>query len=929
MSNHFPVSRTEVSPVVCRMFGSLRMTSLFLAVLTVGLAHGEEWYWRGTAQDAMSAEKDGSGKPLWEKQNNPGTYGIPTTSDTVILNNGSVATLRKTDESWLNQLQGIYVNDGASTLIVDVGDNDTLSLSGTLGGNGTVRKTGGGILRLAYNSSTAFTDASYFLDTRDGQWIVEAGTLATPNYNSSYLWSSYRHFGRMIVRSGAVLAIGTEGQNVFKGLWGDGVVTNSLDGTSNCMLGIRDDERTGRSVFGGKITGTVRIMPFGPIDFTGTSSDTTGQAVYKNNADIGVMLFGATDSSAGSLGGSMAYLNGANIAFRYLGESGERTAMTFSTENREEARSLVFDGGAHGGLELAGTIRFDNAKIAKYHKLIEFTGSNTTACTLSTGTLTDLDDMNGATYLRKSGTGRWNITSDIGIRGTVAVEGGTLGVATIAAISNNCSLGRMMTCQEPYIGENQNRDVDYGLLLGSALNPASRTTLEYMGATPVVCSTREIGLAGTGVVRSADDAGTLDWTGAHSVTSSGGTIVLSGDGTGGESVFRRIVDGEGVVSVVKEGSGTWCLSSDQGFTGDLMVTGGTLRVFGAGGSYTWFKITFRGNYANNVVNQLDRDISFRKIGFYDAQGARQNTNMTFVAGAARDSDNRYFPDLSSIQPGQYGWFEPGADGPSDGGKKYYNYFGARDVDNTFSWEETAYPATIAYVKINENAFKTNNPNSWISLLVRMPETANPVRSFDIASPGSPTYRSADFWSVYGSRDGLNWDLLKEYNMDTGHYTAAHWMSNGDALSYDPEDASNTRRYDPDDASSKGFPVTTVDSGDALSGARSVSVWPGAKLVCDGTATTSCLVLDAATGGGEIENLTLAPSGLLKIINMNTQVLDVSAAFQKLELVNPEAMRSWTAVKVGSAGHPDRELRLAVSGSGRITVSTQGMIFILR
>ena len=81
--------------------------AILAIVCAVGPAQGEGWYWKGTAQDAMSAEKDGSGKPLWENQNNPGTYGIPTTSDTAILNNGSTATLRKTDETWLSQLQGI------------------------------------------------------------------------------------------------------------------------------------------------------------------------------------------------------------------------------------------------------------------------------------------------------------------------------------------------------------------------------------------------------------------------------------------------------------------------------------------------------------------------------------------------------------------------------------------------------------------------------------------------------------------------------------------------------------------------------------------------------------------------------------------------------------------------------------------------------
>jgi hypothetical protein len=155
------------------------------------------------------------------------------------------------------------------------------------------------------------------------------------------------------------------------------------------------------------------------------------------------------------------------------------------------------------------------------------------------------------------------------------------------------------------------------------------------------------------------------------------------------------------------------------------------------------------------------------------------------------------------------------------------------------------------------------------------------------------------------------------------------MSNGDTVSYDPEAASNTRRYDPDDASPKGFPVVSLDSGDALASVRSISVSRGASLVCDGTATAKCLVLDAAAGGGEIENLTLAPTGELKIRNMNGQSLDVSAAFQKLQLANPEVLQNWTAVLVGSAGRLDRELKVAVHAGGRIVVYKPGMKVIFR
>ena len=75
------------------------------------------------------------------------------------------------------------------------------------------------------------------------------------------------------------------------------------------------------------------------------------------------MLFGENDSSIGSLGGSIFYLRGANVAFRYLGQNGEKTYRTFSSGTWSDARSLVFDGGAYGGLERAGNIACENASI--------------------------------------------------------------------------------------------------------------------------------------------------------------------------------------------------------------------------------------------------------------------------------------------------------------------------------------------------------------------------------------------------------------------------------------------------------------------------------------------------------------------------------------------------------------------------------------
>ena len=50
MNSRFSVTRTKVLPVLCQRLMALRMIALVVDVLAVDIAHGEGWYWHGTAQ---------------------------------------------------------------------------------------------------------------------------------------------------------------------------------------------------------------------------------------------------------------------------------------------------------------------------------------------------------------------------------------------------------------------------------------------------------------------------------------------------------------------------------------------------------------------------------------------------------------------------------------------------------------------------------------------------------------------------------------------------------------------------------------------------------------------------------------------------------------------------------------------------------------
>ena len=120
------------------------------------------------------------------------------------------------------------------------------------------------------------------------------------------------------------------------------------------------------------------------------------------------------------------------------------------------------------------------------------------------------------------------------------------------------------------------RRVPYAILLGGDREDQTGM-LESRAAEIQQCMDRPFGLKGRGGFRA--NCGPVRYADVFGVGSNAKTLVL--DGTNEvENMVCDIRDGEGAVSVEKNGSNTWVLGGDQTFTGGITVEGGTLIVSG-------------------------------------------------------------------------------------------------------------------------------------------------------------------------------------------------------------------------------------------------------------------------------------------------------------------------------------------------------------
>jgi fibronectin-binding autotransporter adhesin len=275
------------------------------------------------------------------------------------------------------------------------------------------------------------------------------------------------------------------------------------------------------------------------------STTTTGSVIQAINADRTIDSNTVLNNTYGVVSGTQSL----EIAGTFTNSLGNRTL----TNNITTGKTLT----------LSGQVLLSEHATTGRTLIIAGTGDTTISGAIVNG-------ATGAGGLTMSGTGTLALTSDAGAyTGVTTVSAGTLIVSKLADGGQPSSIGASAVA-----GTN--------LLLGNGV------TLKYTGAGD--STDRQFrfngNLAGLSITLDASGTGPINFTSAtgpsHSTANQTRTLKLTGSNTGDNTLAANIGNnGTGLLSVVKDGDGTWVLSGANAYTGATTVNNGTLKVNGS------------------------------------------------------------------------------------------------------------------------------------------------------------------------------------------------------------------------------------------------------------------------------------------------------------------------------------------------------------
>ena len=627
--------------------------------------------------------------------------------------------------------------------------------------------------------------------------------------------------------------------------------------------------------FAGIFDTGVKYFSSGRVSLTGTNSVMTSipsvfggyQNYATNSGYTAVMKFGNANGPS-SIGKSATVdINVRGGGWGYLG-NGETTGKTFRWQPNNDGPSMLFDGGAHGGLIFTGQWKPRVDGIGT----IVLTGSNmVSACVVDCPVQDNATDPNAGkrdpVSVIKTGTGLWRFThnQNRNLLGVFDIQQGTVQVDSFEEAGVQSALGYATNLfLEGYSNNTgawpaDKRVTDYAIVLGaeasdSIAGKATEGTLEYTGAKSAYCFTRPFVLDGD--ARFKNSTAKKLWLGKVS-SRSAGAKTLALDGNGAETnLLADVMDvGGGAISLLKEGSGTWIVSGTNDIRGNITVKAGTLILQNINGQqFTWYKWVIRSNWSNVLDPgpsfSSDRRYAIRVVefGLFGTNGNRLNSGLAYCSdytdlapGQAAYSTAKYsrYGTVSDCEYLGY-WF----DGTADTGKS--NYF---------------------YLQPNNNAAQAlvpEDPSTWRSVTMRLADGTGDVVSWDYANAYSTASdaKSQSFGvrssTLYGSANGADWERLDDADavpLASGSYS---WAFDGRRSSTGHTNcnviASHVQAVYP-------FFENMVGA---------VSVAPTAMLVCQGTPVSfSKLALDAA-GAGTIKNAIFAANGEISVANVQTK-----------------------------------------------------------
>ena len=843
--------------------------------------------------------------------------GNPGAEDTVVLPVSTVALNASDDAQWAaaNAIGRIQPDvdsgnaDIGSVLIVDVGEKDrdcnfAFTYKANAGRNaGKMIKKGSGALNLksmrqAY--CVAGSPASRY-DYYANYDIVE-GTLSLAQ---EITVGTQYYLGNVAISNNATLVTLATTAKVYaytyvRDLWGESgaVITNTAP-FSETDYQVFYPNGPNVSEFAGRICHPVRWIGAGKVHLTGEESTIKSFHMFGNSNrgfdsnHVGVKKFGLVGGKSSVGEASTIVSRDTGGAFLYLG-GGEETDKSLEVRTEHPA---FLSGGDHGGLVWKGQWQaYESAK--NYRLVICGDGPNPNVMKGS---------IRRTFFIRKQGRGIWRIedspkglATDYQMLGAWGIDEGTLQFTSLAEKGFVSSLGMATQLYKDYGGarEEANR-VPYAFVLGG---DSSEGTLEYVGDKDEFCSDRPLWLYGDGAFAN---------NGQHKIRFSGVSSVAEGETPGpravnftlkGESMAENeILDitdsSERPVNVVKEGSGTWVLGGEQSFRGTLSVKGGKLIVRRPE-TYSWHRWTITSKVGTDSGYNLYFEL--QEFGLFDEDGMRKNLGL------------KYIDDYAALKPGEVAFGTDKLPCTQSGG--IAQLFDDKKTDP--GWRGILRPANATS---GTETPEKDKPLSWMPIVMRLPEGAGEITSYDIVHYQASTHvRSVASYFVDGSVDGVHWDRLSTVD-PVGSVGSNYWEFKAGGFG-------NGGEGNEVHEGGRSIASAPVSLPNVLNNVKSVSVAAGAELVCEGNITISSLELDATLGGGTIKGCNFAESGTLELANLPARRDFAGAGIDIADCRGADNIRNWTLKVDGKA---NSLYKLNVAGGKRIVVTKGGLRIVVR
>ena len=608
-------------------------------------------------------------------------------SGSITLNGGSL--LGNTTNPQAGNGGGVSITSARDVIVGVAGGsigahgNANFTTSGKLSGTGTLTMLalgGGGGQTLNFNSTSNDFTGAIVISTGNG--TVTMNSLADSANNIVFNGTTGAVFTyntgatAPLVLNSRSFAIASSFSNTISNLnTTQGMTINTpLLVTASGALTLTLNAATGpTNAFAGKI-------PDGPSGSISLSKSGTGNWALNSttNTFTGTITLGGTTTSSGTL--SYASASGANpITFSattgfnstlsYTGSS----ALTMSgliTASALTTGSIIIEA---NGAAPANTINYSNpsslstTSAGTSTRFINLGGSNTGDNTFA-GAINNNTGVGGNAQLAKTGAGKWVLTGASNFSGGFFLNQGTVSVASIPDGGVNSPLGANTRI-------NLGRDNNDGILIYTGAGDSTNRDLRIGG--PSTAS----GSGGSTILN--DGSGALTFTAATFNISQTGilfnrTLTLGGTYTGAANEIQGVIQNNtastGLVNLAKTGDSTWVLTGANTYTGDTVVSAGTLALADNA------QLTFMLGATSGVNNSISGAGTVTLDGDFviDTTAANVLTSGTWTL--------ENVPSLS----GAYGSTFTVVDFTDDGGNKWTKVDGAK----TYTFDETTGVLTL-------------------------------------------------------------------------------------------------------------------------------------------------------------------------------------------------------------------------------------------